>query len=84
MSKAPGKSAAPKAPRKRKGVQVCNGPTTGYRDAPKGEVCGADFPDGFLPEGWEDTPAKCKNYSGDGHGEYVRVRLTDGKWLPVE
>tara|TARA_Y100000310_G_scaffold241569_1_gene245584 strand:- start:601 stop:951 length:351 start_codon:yes stop_codon:yes gene_type:complete len=76
--------AAP-ATSKRKGRQVATGPTTGYRDAPKdiGGIVTADFLDGFLPAGWEDTPAKCKNYSGKGHDPYTKVVQHGGKWVPV-
>lgn len=76
-----------RAPEKTKGVQVANGPTTGYRDAPKelaggeGRICRANFEDGFLPAGWHDTPAKCKNYSGKGHDDYIKVREAGGKWV---
>ena len=56
-----------------KGVKAADGPTTGYRDGPKGIIETTTFLDGFIPEGWIDTPAKCGNYSGDGHDEYVKV-----------
>jgi|GEM_PF-4381497 len=54
-------------------VKVADGPTTGYRDGQGGAVETANFPDGWLPAGWEDSPAKCKNCDGKSHPEYVQV-----------
>ena len=55
--KAPAKKAAPKG----KGKQVADGETCGYRDVKGGGVERKIFADGWLPAGWHDTPAKCKN-----------------------
>ena len=44
-----------------RGIKVADGETAGYRDGKKGVVETRNFADGWLPEGWEDTPAKCKN-----------------------
>ena len=51
------------------------GATTGYRDGPEGTIETADFPGGVLSKGWNDTPAKCKNYPGH-HIDYVKVKAT--------
>lgn len=56
-----------------KGQQVCDGPTTGYRDGKDGVVERCEFINGFLPDGWHDTPAKCKNCDGKSHPEYVDI-----------
>ena len=55
--KAPAKKATPKG----KGKQVADGETCGYRDVKGGGVERKIFADGWLPAGWHDTPAKCKN-----------------------
>lgn len=51
------------------------GPTTGYRDGLEKTVEVMDFIDGWIPEGWFDTPAHCANFSG-GHAttEYVLLK----------
>ncbi|MFV1539458.1 MULTISPECIES: hypothetical protein [unclassified Phaeobacter] len=36
------------------------GPTWGYKAGPDGEPFGEIFPDGKLPKGWVDSPAKLK------------------------
>lgn len=54
-----------------KGFQASDGPTTGYQDAPDGKVMRKSFADGWIPEGWHDTPAKCDNCDGKSHPEYV-------------
>jgi hypothetical protein len=54
-----------------KGKQVANGPTTGYRDAADGKVERKSFNDGWLPDGWHDSPARCDNCNGYEHPEYV-------------
>ena len=56
-----------------KRVKVCDGPTTGYRDADGGKVERRDFADGWLPGGWHDTPAKCENCDGKSHPEYLEA-----------
>ena len=60
-------------PKKDKGLQAATGPTSGYRDGPDGIIETADFLDGWLPEGWVDTPAKCRNKVK--HGDYVKVKV---------
>lgn len=67
----PGPSVASVTPNVSKGRQACDGPTTGYRDAPDGKVERRAFNDGWLPEGWHDTPADCDNCDGESHPEYV-------------
>jgi hypothetical protein len=57
-----------------KGQQICDGPTTGYRDGPDGTIETANFKDGWLPGGWHDNPAKCSQSDGE-HCEYVKVEL---------
>ncbi len=83
----PGEPAPPPKP-KRQGTQVADGPTTGYRDGPKGSglICCADFLDGFLPKGWQDTPAKCSHYDETlgNHQRYVKVSEVNGKWGPPQ
>lgn len=51
-----------------------DGPTTGYRDAKDGNVETREFLDGFLPNGWHDTPAKCNNCDGKSHPKYVKFK----------
>jgi len=54
---------------------VAGGPTTAYRDGEDGKVEVLDCPDGRIPKGWHDTPAKCDNCDGKTHPEYVKVKL---------
>lgn len=57
-----------------KGRHICNGETTGYRDGKDGTVETCTFPDGWLPEGWHDTPADCNNCDGKSHPDYVNIK----------
>ncbi len=63
----------PKTPKNEAyGTQICDGPSTGYRDGPDGTIEVMDLPTGWLPGGWVDTPAKCKN-----DGDHVKVKPYD-------
>lgn len=56
----------------RKGfTKVVDGPTTGYRDGKDGVIEVATFADGWIPDGWKDTPAECKNNGG----KHVEVKV---------
>jgi hypothetical protein len=67
VAKAPGNEESETSPSKPaslpkgKGKQVSDGPTCGYRDVKGGGIERRNFVDGFLPNGWHDSPASCKN-----------------------
>lgn len=44
-----------------RGVKVADGETAGYRDGPEDTIETRNFADGWLPDGWVDTPEKCEN-----------------------
>tara|TARA_R110000765_G_scaffold397651_1_gene491863 strand:- start:3711 stop:3968 length:258 start_codon:yes stop_codon:yes gene_type:complete len=48
------------------------GPTVGYIDNDDGTIGSKIFLNGVLPDGWVDTPAKCKN-------EYDRRAIVEVK-----
>lgn len=58
----------------KKGFMSSNGPTTGYRNGPKGVVEMMNFNDGWIPEGWVDNPIDCSNCTGSHvTTKYVKV-----------
>lgn len=66
-----------------KGVQVCAPGLVAwaYRNGPDGTVETTSFDTGFIPKGWQPSPAGLENFSGWKTSTVVRVRrLPDGKW----
>jgi len=57
-----------------KGFMASDGPTTGYRNGPKGVVEMMDFKDGWIPKGWFDSPIACSNCTGD-HSTTIYVKV---------
>ena len=58
----------------KEGTQICDGPTTGYRNGPNGVVETRDFKDGFLDAGWFDNPIHCSHCTGShAMTKYVKV-----------
>jgi hypothetical protein len=55
------------------GKQICDGPSTGYRDGPKNTIQVLDLPTGFLPAGWAETWAKCKNHKDGTKPTFVKA-----------
>lgn len=61
-----------KPSKKSKGFRACDGPSTAYRDGPDGTIQVMDVVTGWIPAGWTDTPAKCKN-----DGAHVKIARND-------
>ena len=59
-----------------KGRRAEHYPTTAYKDGENGVVLTLECPDGWIPEGWHDSPADCDNcIKGTGHPKYEKVKI---------
>lgn len=62
---------------KPKGHQAKHFPTTVYRDGENGTIERLNCDDGWIPDGWHDSPSDCENCPGH-HINYVQVKPNKG------